>query len=68
MSYFIILLYHNTRSVPDTGTGSEEEAEEERGEGKSSGGAVPGGVIAAFIVVMGIVVPLAIGLLWWRKR
>ena len=69
MSYFIILLYHNThcipwtRSVPDTGTGSEEE-----GEGKGSGGAVAGGVIAAFIVVMGIVVPLAIGLLWWRKR
>ena len=45
-----------------TGTGSEAEAEE------GSGGAVAGGVIATFIVVMGIVVPLAIGLLWWRRR
>ena len=45
-----------------TCTGSEKEAEE------GSGGAVAGGVIAAFIVVMGIVVPLVIGLLWWRKR
>ena len=52
-----------------TGTGSEKEVEEERGGGGGgSGGAVAGGVIAAFIVGMGIVVPLLIGLLWWRKR
>ena len=54
-----------------TGTGSEKEVEEERGGGGGgggSGGAVAGGVIAAFIVGMGIVVPLLIGLLWWIKR
>ena len=45
-----------------TGRGFEEEADE------GSGGAVAGSVIAAFIMVMGIVVPLVIGLLWWRKR